>query len=153
MSPRWGSTPRLTDRLTVIRNVTLTWPSNDQIAVIAEATRNRAKSAILSLDWQRPCMYYILWHVNQLLGCATGITQQSVARYPTAKRLATEYTLRSSRGSGVCSVPFRAAGGEEQAAMTSHGSTLASKATPRKRSDRTQQSWLAPFFVSLVLAI
>jgi hypothetical protein len=24
MSPRWGSTPRLTDRLTVSRNVTLT---------------------------------------------------------------------------------------------------------------------------------
>jgi hypothetical protein len=59
------------------------------------------------------------------------VAQQSVARYPTAKRLATEYTLRS-RGSGVRSVPSRAAGEEEQAEMTSHGTTLVSKATPVK---------------------
>jgi hypothetical protein len=58
------------------------------------------------------------------------ITQQSVARQPTVKHLATEYTLRRSRGSGVRSVPFRAAGEEEQAAMTSHGSTLS---LPRQR--------------------
>jgi hypothetical protein len=36
------------------------------------------------------------------------ITQQSVARYPTAKRLATEYALRNNRGSGVYSVPCHA---------------------------------------------
>jgi hypothetical protein len=82
----------------------------------------------------------ILWHVNQLLGSATGITQQSDAEWPTAKRLATECTLPGSRGSDVCSVPFRAAGGKEQAAMTSHGSTLASKATPCKHSDLMQHS-------------
>jgi hypothetical protein len=58
------------------------------------------------------------------------ITQQSVAGWPTAKRLAAECTLRGSRGNGVRSVPFRAAGGEEEAAMTSHGSTLVSEATP-----------------------
>jgi hypothetical protein len=47
------------------------------------------------------------------------ITQQSFARWPTAKRLSTEHTLRSSKRSGVCSVPFRAAEGEERAAITS----------------------------------
>jgi hypothetical protein len=36
------------------------------------------------------------------------ITQQSVARKPTAKRLATEYTLRNNRGSGDYSVPCHA---------------------------------------------
>jgi hypothetical protein len=41
----------------------------------------------------------ILWHVNALLGYATDVTQ------PTSKHLATEYTLRNNRGSGVFSVP------------------------------------------------
>jgi hypothetical protein len=62
----------------------------------------------------------ILWHVKQLLGCAAGIAQRSVARQPSAKQLATEYTLRGGEGMR---------GLLRAAAMTSHGSTLASEAT------------------------
>jgi hypothetical protein len=44
MSPRWGSTPRLTDRLTVSRNVTLTLTLNLNQSLSLE------KSGVLSLQ-------------------------------------------------------------------------------------------------------
>jgi hypothetical protein len=71
------------------------------------------------------------------------VAQQSVARQPTAKRLATEYTLSRSRGKRCLlrAVPSRTApsAATQQAAMTPHGSTLASKATPCKQwPDATQ---------------
>jgi hypothetical protein len=33
--------------------------SNDKIAVVAEATKDRAWSAVLSLNWQRPLIYFM----------------------------------------------------------------------------------------------
>jgi hypothetical protein len=43
-------------------------------------------------------LFKILWHVNQLLGCAAGVAQWSVARQPSAKKLATKHSLRGSAG-------------------------------------------------------
>jgi hypothetical protein len=53
--------------------------------------------------------------------CAAGVAQRSVTRQPSAKQLATEYTLRDGEGRR---------GLLRAAAMTSHGSTLVSKLTP-----------------------
>jgi hypothetical protein len=36
MGPRWGSTPRLTDWLTVSRNVTWTWTWKDSLGMVAD---------------------------------------------------------------------------------------------------------------------
>jgi hypothetical protein len=62
--------------------------------------------------------FNLVWHVNPLLGYATEVMQ------PTSKHLATEYTLRNNRGSGVFFVPCRAEPQDtvptQHATMTAH---------------------------------
>jgi hypothetical protein len=57
MGPRWGSIPRLTDWLTVSRNVTLTltpWPAADTHLMKLQRLRNRVLRAIGNIDRSTP---------------------------------------------------------------------------------------------------
>jgi hypothetical protein len=49
----------------------------------------------------------ILWHVNPLLGCATGVAQQSVARQPTGKQDSAQARWRHTSGVRKCHVCLR----------------------------------------------
>jgi hypothetical protein len=49
----------------------------------------------------------ILWHVNPLLGCATGVAQQRVARLPTGKQDSAQARWSHTSGVRECHVCLR----------------------------------------------
>jgi hypothetical protein len=72
MSPRWGSTPRLTDWLTVSRNVTLTWLGLTLTREGHPQKQDRNCQRVINIhqdlliDWQSVAMWLWLWQLTKL---------------------------------------------------------------------------------------